>query len=145
MTHNVDKSEIISGEVWKHNVIYFNAHSPKWDYQDINDFGKEIEDLLCSSTLDLIFDHKDPCTFLHYNGKKYNPDLLLASAGISSNTKGKVLEDPGSGHQQVIAEISLLVPNQGPTTSNTSWNFRKVNWMKFKELTDKALDPKAID
>ncbi|GIX75886.1 hypothetical protein CEXT_416191 [Caerostris extrusa] len=86
-----------------------NAHSPKWGCNDTNHSGKEVEDLLNTSTLELIYNCNDPHTFLHYNGTKPNPNLLLVSADLSQSTKRSVLEDPGSGHRQILAEISFPV------------------------------------
>jgi hypothetical protein len=42
----------------------FNAHSPKWGYKDTNAPGKEMEDLLNTSILDLIYDDTDPSAFM---------------------------------------------------------------------------------
>ncbi|GIY09041.1 hemicentin-1 [Caerostris extrusa] len=39
-------------------------------------------------------------------------DLLLVSADLSQSTKRNVLENPGSGHRQILAEISFPVKNR---------------------------------
>ncbi|GIX71338.1 uncharacterized protein LOC103523941 [Caerostris extrusa] len=81
-------------------------------YNDTNHSGKEVEDSRNISNLELIYNCNDPHTFLHYNGTKSNPDLLLASADLSQSTKRSVLEDPGSGHREILAEISFPVKNR---------------------------------
>ncbi|GIY20397.1 hypothetical protein CEXT_572251 [Caerostris extrusa] len=104
MGESEDKSEIIKLEVWKKSCrfkIYalyvppgskpnlsslsidnktivigdMNAHSTRWGYGDMNAAGKEIEDLLNSSLLDLIYDASDPPTYIHYNGS-YTLDTI---------------------------------------------------------------------
>jgi hypothetical protein len=85
----------------------FDAHSPKWGYNDTNAAGKEMEDLLNTSILELIYDNTDPSTYLQFNGTQTTPDLLLVSSDISANTKRIILNDPGSGHKPVIAKITL--------------------------------------
>nr|CDS29803.2 hypothetical protein HmN_000901900 [Hymenolepis microstoma] len=53
-------------------------------------------------------------TYLHYNGTKTTPDLLLVSSYISELTQRKVIDDPGSGHKLFIASI---ITNSKPMTS----------------------------
>ena len=55
----------------------FNVHSPKWGYKDTNAAGKELEDLLNTSILELIYNETDPSTYLHFNGAQTTPDPLL--------------------------------------------------------------------
>ena len=105
MGYSQDLCEIITLNVWKnqnHFKIYavynppqnkpsfdclnishktiligdFNAHSIKWGYISNNAAGKEIEELLNSTELELIYKHGDPATYLHYNGTK---SLLICS------------------------------------------------------------------
>ncbi|GIX97895.1 uncharacterized protein CEXT_389351 [Caerostris extrusa] len=65
---SIDNKTIVIGDM--------NAHSTRWGYGDMNAAGKEIEDLLNSSLLDLIYDTSDPPTYIHYNGSGSTPDLL---------------------------------------------------------------------
>ncbi|GFT13125.1 uncharacterized protein NPIL_10311 [Nephila pilipes] len=66
-----------------------------------------FEDLLNSSSHEIIFDAFDPPTYLHYNGSGSNPDLLCVSSHLSDYSKRRVIEDPSSGHRQNIASIVL--------------------------------------
>jgi len=102
-----------------------NAHSPKWGYKDTNAAGKEMEDLLNTSILELIYNNTDPPTYLHFNGSQTTPDLLLVSSDISANTKHIILDDPGSEHKPVIAKITLTQQQRilNPYI-RTSWNFK---------------------
>jgi len=85
----------------------FNAHSPKWGYKNTNAAGKEMEDLLNTSVLELIYSDTDPSTYLHFNEAQTTLDLLLVSSDISAKSKRIILDGPGSGHKPVIAKITL--------------------------------------
>ncbi|VDN97854.1 unnamed protein product [Rodentolepis nana] len=74
----------------------FNVHSIRWGYKDTNIAGKEIEDKLNSNPLELIYSNEVPAAYLHYNGSRTTPDLLLASSDISEHTRRKIIDDPGS-------------------------------------------------
>jgi hypothetical protein len=49
-----------------------------------------------------------------------------------------VLEDLGSGHQEVLISILLKVPTNKPNT-HVTWNFKKANWTKFQDQTETEL------
>ncbi|VDN97341.1 unnamed protein product [Rodentolepis nana] len=98
--------------------------------------------MLNSNILELIYSNEDPATYLHYNGTRTTPDILLVSTGVSEHfplgfkrhhdisehtrrisswlqaTSASIhaaLDDPGSGHKPVMLNItigSLLVTNQ---------------------------------
>ncbi|VDN97702.1 unnamed protein product [Rodentolepis nana] len=59
--------------------------------------------MLNNNPLELIYSNEDPATYLHYNGTRTTPDLLLGSSDISELTRRKINDDPGSGHKPVIA------------------------------------------
>jgi len=113
-------------------IEYFNDNSPKWGCKDTNATGKEMEDLLNTSILELIYDDTDPPTYLHFNGAQTTPDILLVSSDISANTKRIILDDPGSGHKPVTAKITLTRQQRvlDPYIT-TSWNFKKAIWGKL--------------
>ncbi|GFY64861.1 cytochrome P450 2F3 [Trichonephila inaurata madagascariensis] len=144
MYHGSDKSEVTYWDVFKRNshfriyFIYnppkskpdfsylgtrttrsifmgdFNAHSPAWGYKELNEAVIEVEDLIFSSTYELLYYPNDLHTYLHYNGNTHSPDLLLVTSDLSQRTKGIVLDDPGSRHQQIIADISFRVSEKKP-------------------------------
>ena len=124
----------------------FNAHSPKWGYKDTNATGKEMEDLLNTSILELIYDDIDPPTYLHFNRAKTTPDLLLVTSDISANTKRIILDDPGLGHKPVIAKITLTRQLRvlNPYI-RTSWNFKKANWGSFTDMLEINLHQERIN
>jgi hypothetical protein len=116
----------------------FNAHSPKWGCKDTNAAGKEMEDLLNTSILELIYNDTDPSTHLHFNGAQTTPDLLLVSSDISANTKRIILDDPGSGHKPVITKITLTQQQRIlDSYIRTSWNFKRANWRSFTDVRNK--------
>ena len=175
MANADDKSEITKTEVWKNGNSFkifsvynppnnkpnldflplttsktivvgdFNAHSQKWGYNDQNSAGLAIQDLLNTTNLELIYNSMDTPTYLHYNGSKTNPDLLMVSSDISSNTSRKVRDDPGSGHRIVSADI--LIPRRSiiRNTTKTPWNFRKAKWSEFTNALETELEMKNFD
>ncbi|KAG8192562.1 hypothetical protein JTE90_015197 [Oedothorax gibbosus] len=170
-----DKSEVVHLDVWKCGVhfkilaIYsppgndpdfsyvnhskhsmfigdFNAHSPVWGYSDTNKAGRRVQDFLSSSNFELIFNKRDPHTYLHYNGRSTTPDLLMVTADLHSFTKRSIMKDPGSGHRQVLAEIMIPKAEQRPfTPSKTSWNFKKANWPLYTRLVEQELTQDKLD
>nr|CDS32819.1 hypothetical protein HmN_000465300 [Hymenolepis microstoma] len=65
----------------------FNVHPSRWGYKTRNTAGKEIEDILKSSFLELIYSDEDPATYLHYSGTRTTPDLLLVTSDITLLTQ----------------------------------------------------------
>ena len=112
----------------------FNAHSPKCGYDDSNAAGREMEDLLNTSVLELLYNATDPSTYFHFIRAQTTPDLLLVSSDISAITKRIILDDSGSGHMPVIAKITLT-QQQIILDSyiRTSWNFKKAKWRSFRD------------
>ncbi|VDO00739.1 unnamed protein product [Rodentolepis nana] len=81
--------------------------------------------------------NEDPAKYLHYNGTRTTPDLLLASSGISEHTRSRIIDDPGFGHKQVIASINIgskIMSRKAPT--RLAWNFKKADWSGFTNLLD---------
>ncbi|VDO03263.1 unnamed protein product [Rodentolepis nana] len=124
----------------------FNAHSTRWDYKDTNIAGKEIEDMVNSNSLELIYSNEDPATYLHYNGTRTTPDLLLASSDISELTRRKIIDDPDSGHKPVI--VSINISSNSMTTkvlTKLSWNFKKADWPRFTNLLENELHTSPLN
>ncbi|XP_035229941.1 uncharacterized protein LOC118201889 [Stegodyphus dumicola] len=127
----------------KHSIFLgdFNAHSPMWGYSDTNEAGRSVQDLLRSTAFKLIYDKKDPHTYLHYTGKCTIPDLLMVTDDLYNLTKHSVLKDPGSRHRQVLAEVKIPKLDWIPfSPSKVSWNFKKANWPLFTELMEHGLN-----
>ncbi|VDO16759.1 unnamed protein product [Rodentolepis nana] len=96
--------------------------------------------MLNSNPLELIYSNEDPATYLHYNGTRTTPDLLLASSDISEHTRRKIIDDPGSGHKPVIASITIGSKCMSRKVSTKlSWNFKKADWSRFTNLLDNEL------
>ncbi|XP_042911637.1 uncharacterized protein [Parasteatoda tepidariorum] len=124
----------------------FNAHSLKWGYNDTNQVGSRIVDLLNTSTLELVYNCNDPCTFLHYNGTKSNPDLLMVLADLCQSTTQRVLGDPGSEHRQILADISFSADRRSAAhPTYVSWNFVKANWKLFTDTLKQLLQRNPVN
>ncbi|VDO04817.1 unnamed protein product [Rodentolepis nana] len=97
-TYDVDIFTIMEANLSdvKLNYYQFPGYT-LWGYKDTNIAGKEIEDMLNSNPLELIYTNEDPATYQHYNGTRTIPDFLLASSDISEHTHRKITDDPGSG------------------------------------------------
>ncbi|VDO01713.1 unnamed protein product [Rodentolepis nana] len=77
---------------------------PRWGYKDTNVPGKEIEDMLNSDPLELIYSNEDPATYLHYNGTRTIPQSWLQATSRHQRAyTPHIIDDPGSGHKPVIA------------------------------------------
>nr|CDS35174.1 hypothetical protein HmN_001002100 [Hymenolepis microstoma] len=124
----------------------FSAHSTRWDYKNRNTARKEIEDILNSSPLELIYSDEGPAIYLHYNGTRTTPVLLLVSSDISELTQSKIIDYPGFGHRPVIASITInskSMTSKMPT--RVLWNFKKADWPKFTNLLETKLYANPIN
>ena len=123
----------------------FNAPSKTWGYISTTTIGQIFEDFLDTSNMELVYNNTDPPTYIHYSGTGTNPDLLFVSSDISSATSRKVIEDPGSGHRIVLANIQLPTPNNNCFRSKPSWNFKKANWTSYEVALESELDINNIN
>ena len=116
----------------------FNGHSPSWGYQDLNSRGEQIEDWMLDSQLILINKPDDKPTCLSRAWKTTShPDLAMATEDIHKQCARSV-EDQlgGSDHLPILLHLTSTGPP--PTARKVpSWNFKRANWQKYKELTDK--------
>ncbi|GFS78135.1 hypothetical protein NPIL_507871 [Nephila pilipes] len=124
-----------------------NAYSLWWGYNDANASGKKFEYLLNSSSLEIIFNASDPPTYLHYNGRDNNPDLLCVSADLSDYSKRRVIEDPDSRHRQIITSIVLPGSERKKPKEHqkVSWDFKNADRSIFRELTEEKMQMKNFN
>ncbi|VDO12431.1 unnamed protein product [Rodentolepis nana] len=102
--------------------------------------------MLKSNPLELIYSNEDPATYLHYNGNRTTPDLLLASSDISEHTRRKIIDDPGSGHKPIIASITIGSKSMTwKVPTKLSWNFRKADWPRFTNILDNELHTSPLN
>ncbi|VDO05731.1 unnamed protein product [Rodentolepis nana] len=119
---------------------------------------KEIEDRINSNHLELIYSNEDPPTYLHYNGTRTTPDLLLASSDISELTRRKIIDDPrsghkpdiasiaiSSGHKPVIASITFGQSMTGKVPTKLSWKVKKADWSRFTNILDNELHTSPLN
>ena len=122
------------------NTIYtgdFNGHSPLWGYPDHNATGHIIEDMLTASNLILLYDVAATPTLYHRStGTTSTPYLNLVSADIVNKTQYTVLEDIVSDHRPTLIQLTYRTMQPQRTRR---WNYKKANWVKFREISDKHL------
>ena len=116
----------------------FNGHSPLWGYSDHNKTGKFVEKL-CGATN--LYVHQTPETketLLHRSHLTlHRPDLTILSADLENSCQIDVLDDIGSDHRPIL--ISISTSEKSISTRKTRWNFKKANWIKYKEVSDQLL------
>nr|CUU99745.1 hypothetical transcript [Hymenolepis microstoma] len=115
----------------------FSAHSTRWSYKSRYTGGEEIEDKLNTSPLGLIYNDENPATYLHYNGTRTTPHLLLVSSDISELARRKIIDNSGSGHKSAIASIATNSKCMTPKMTNKpSWNSKKADGPKLTNLLE---------
>ena len=115
----------------------FNSHSPSWGYPSINAKGEEVEHWIVSNRLVLINTPTDPPTFYSRVWKTTStPDIAIATDNIQKIAKREVSEQlGGSDHKPVILTLAKQV-NTNAGKMPPSWNYKKADWKRFRELTD---------
>ena len=123
----------------------FNGRSPSWGYEDRNARGENIEDWMLDNKLVLINspDDKPTCLSRAWNTTSH-PDLAMATEDVEKQCT-KTVEDQlgGSDHRPILIHVKSSKP---PHTARKtpSWNYKKANWSKYAELTDKFTDNAGI-
>ena len=70
----------------------------------------------------------------------------MVSADLYDQKRRTVLEDWGSGHSILLADIPASKERKGLCNcGKVSWNFHKGNWKSFKEYLEIELDEIKID
>ncbi|VDN99817.1 unnamed protein product [Rodentolepis nana] len=101
--------------------------------------------MLNSNPLELIYNNEDLATYLHYNGTRTTPDLVLASSDISEHTRRKIIDDSDSGHKLVIASIpigskSMTRKMRNKTIPRGKTKYYRVFWSKPLEKMKRKWD-----
>ena len=95
--------------------------------------------MLTASNLILFYDEAATPTLYHLStGKTSTPDLNLVSADIVNKTQCTVLEDIGSDNRPTLIQLTYRTM-QPQRTRRWRWNYKKANWVKFREISDKHL------
>ena len=115
----------------------FNSHSPSWGYPSLDAKGEEVEHWIVSNRLVLINTPTDPPTFYSRVWKTTStPDIAIATDNIQKIAKREVSEQlGGSDHKPVILTLAKQV-NTSAGKMPPSWNYKKADWKRFRELTD---------
>ncbi|GFS02392.1 ribonuclease HI [Elysia marginata] len=113
----------------------FNAHSPLWGDERLDQRGKMIEDFLISND-DILLNDKVP-TFIHSaSGSTSAIDLTIASPTVALDYSWSVHDDLcGSDHFPII-----LTSNTNVGQDDATFNFKKAIWQLFGELCLKSID-----
>ena len=151
----MQQPDCLSVSVFKAKILTFSnaaciniLTSPKYILVllDTNAAWKEMEDILNTSIMELIYSEADPSTYPHFNAAQTTPDLLLVSSDITASTKCTILDEPGSGHKPVIAKMTLTQQHRMlDSYIRTSWNFKKANWRSFTDMLLVNLHQERID
>lgn len=116
----------------------FNAHTPALGYPSYNNRGKELEDIVNSTNLQLIQSKNTPPTFLHRaHNTTSRPDVTLLSTDIIDQHTYTVLDDIGSDHRPILINIGRS--DRRKTQRKSFWNYKKANWTLYAQETDAEL------
>ena len=132
------------------NCIFFgdfNSPSQRWGYNSTTNAGKNKENFIDTSTLEIIRSTiDDDYTFLSPIGSKTNPDLVLSNIKTQYEVHQNSIGIIGShGHKIIKINIFDQIMKQlKETKSIPAWNFKKVNWEDYCDLSRKIFDESMI-
>jgi hypothetical protein len=92
-----------------------------------------MEDFISANNVELLYEKKDPPTYLHYNGFTTNPDLTLASPDIAALASRNITDDPGCGHRMITTVNFKTTPRTFNNNPHYVWNFKKAKWHKYRK------------
>ena len=112
----------------------FNCGHTNWGYKSCNQDGEFLVDRASASDATLLFDPKEPATFLSGRWKtETNPDLAFAKVHTQEPLSVRRVLDCflRSQHRpSLITTLSLVQPTSRKPVHR--WNFHKANWSKFE-------------
>ena len=134
-------SSVTESGVLKKTILAgdFNGHSPQWGYPDLNNTGKVVEEVCCSTNLCLVQDSSTQPTLMHRVHKTlHRPDLTLVSSDLLNNYEYEVIDGIGdSDHRPMITKISSK--RKAVFKPKTRWNFKRASWDIYKETSNELL------
>ena len=145
--YKAPKSDFTPPPSYHHPVIYsgdFNGHHKNWGYKENNLQGEQLADWASNNDLMLLYDNKEPKTFLSaiWNSTT-NPDLTFTSQDRNSNlpsvTHRVGKKFPRFQHRPSFIKHPALI-SPCISTPVSRWNFRKADWKKFTNATSKLSD-----
>ena len=110
----------------------FNAHNPFWGCSYTNTKGKLVEEFIVENDL-IIFNNKFPTHYDIFHNSTSIIDLTICQPSVFLDFTCNVFNNThGSDHYP----IQLVLNDQDPENNSQvhRWNFRKADWMKFKNL-----------
>ena len=118
----------------------FIGHHTLWGWEDVNNRGQQLEDLILKNDL-ILFNDKSHTYFQSASGTLTSIDLTLSSPSLFLDFSWKVGPDPcGSDH------FPILLENDGPPSLERvqRWKLTKANWDEFQHLCSRRLHQSAI-
>ena len=119
----------------------FNCRREIWDYSNTDKNGVHLANWYSLSNLHNLYGPKQSPTFFSGRWKRgTNPDLTLCSNADGAIPMIEVLNPfPRSQHRPSLIFNPPILPFV-KSRSIPRWNFPKVDWDKFRLLTDKCAD-----
>ena len=116
----------------------FNSHSPSWGYEKLDSRGETIEDWIIENQFILINKPDDEPTYWSRAWKKTStPDIAFTTEEIQKMTSREVCDQlGGSDHRPVLIKVHQFLDGRS-NFNKPSWNYKKADWNKFAELTNK--------
>lgn len=142
--NNKPDLEVIASRLCPYTFLIgdFNSPSTRWGYQRTTSTGRILEDFIDDNMLDVI---DTPPTFLSYAGYTSRPDLVIVHPNFTNRTKVALLDDAaGHGHRALLTALSLKT-RKFQTRRAARWNFKKVDWDKYKKVSDDNISLNIID
>ena len=119
----------------------FNAHSPLWGRQNLDNKGKVIEDLLDRNDIALF---NDGSMIFHsvYNNRFCALDLSISSSCIHLDFHWSVNDYlNGSDHFPIHLRYAQNVPSESPP----KWKVEEAHWIKFSDGVNLVRDFESFD
>ena len=118
----------------------FNAHSIEWGYREDGEEGEHLSDWSTSNDLHLLYDPKEPPSFLSTRWRiGSNPDLVFYSATMLSAPQRRVLGKVRKSQHRPSPTLLAAITPAVETIQAPRWNFRKANWQQFRDEVDEKI------
>ena len=117
----------------------FNDHHTLWGCEEVNNRGKQLENLIVKHYL-IIFNDKSSTYFHPASGTFTSIDLTLCSPSLYLDFSWRVDPDPCGRHH-----FPIILENGGsPSERVQRWKLSKANWEQFRHLCSTRLHQSAI-
>lgn len=126
LINQIKQSYILMGD--------FNSHNTLWGSNNTDVRGKIIEEILQDNTIDVR--NTGSPTFFSASHQTYTHIDPTLTSNIPGNIQWQVLNNREfSDHYPILIEADINSTTISLKSSN--WNFKKADWQKFRQLTDR--------